>query len=357
MWTFQKLREKIINSVLKLPIVGSVKDVVIKKNPEGSKLGKGIFIFSDRYSVFDYGEMPDLIEGKGKSLCMISAYFFERLNEKGIKNHYCGVVEDDEVKRVEEIQEPSNIMQTEIVRILKPERVNDYDYSIFRKEKSNFLIPLEVIYRNTLPEGSSIFKRLERGEITIEQLGLDAFPRPGKVLKDPILDVSTKLEDKDRYLTWDEAMEISGLNEEEIELLKKITLKVNKIITENTEKAGIRNEDGKLEFAFDNKRELMVVDTIGTPDECRFSFEDIQISKEVLRKYYRRTEWYRRLEKLKGNERWREGAGKPPLLKENLKNAVSNMYKACCNEITGIRFFDVDSLKNVVREIKEIMGD
>ncbi len=337
--------------------MGSVKDVIIGEKPEQNRMGKGNFVFSDRYSVFDYGEMPDQIEGKGKSLCMISAYFFERLDEAGIKNHYIGLVENGEVKKVKEVQEPVNVIQTEIVRILKPERVNGYDYGIFGKEKSNFLIPLEVIYRNTLPEGSSVFRRLERGEITVEQLGLKEYPEAGVVLKEPFLDVSTKLEDKDRYLTWDEAKKISGLDEEEIELLKEITLKVNRIITENTEKAKIRNEDGKLEFAFDDKREMMVVDTIGTPDECRFSFEGIQISKEVLRKYYRRTEWYRRIEKLKGNERWREEAGKPPKLNTEIRNAVSDMYKACCNEITGIRFFDVDSLRNVVREIRDFLGD
>lgn len=335
--------------------MGSVKDVVIKEEPTANKSGKGVFIFSDRYSVFDYGEMPDLIEGKGKSLCMISAYFFERLEEENIKNHYLGVVENGKVKRLEEVQEPSNLMQTKIVRVLKPEKTDGYDYSIFRKEKSNFLIPLEVIYRNTLPEGSSIFRRLERGEISLEQLGLTSPPSPGEILKKPLLDVSTKLESEDRYLSWDEAMKISGLSEDELEKLKEITLHVNKIITESTEKAGIKNEDGKLEFAFDAEREMMVVDVVGTPDECRFSFDGIQISKEVLRKYYRRTEWYTMIEKLKGNERWREEAGRPPKLSEELRNAVSSMYKACCNEITGIRFFDVDSLKKVVKEIKEIL--
>ena len=92
-----------------------------------------------------------------------------------------------------------------------------YDYRVYTPNLRNFLIPLEIIYRNGLPEGSSVFKRLEEGVITIETLGLDHYPRPGERLSKPIFDVSTKLEEADRYLTWDEAREIAGLTAEEVE--------------------------------------------------------------------------------------------------------------------------------------------
>jgi len=36
-----------------------------------------------------------------------------------------------------------------------------YDYSVYTSRLKNFLIPLEIIYRNGLPEGSSVFKKLE----------------------------------------------------------------------------------------------------------------------------------------------------------------------------------------------------
>ena len=48
--------------------MGSVKDLIIVKNPTQKNMGIGKFIFSDRYSVFDWGEMPDQIEEKGKEL-------------------------------------------------------------------------------------------------------------------------------------------------------------------------------------------------------------------------------------------------------------------------------------------------
>jgi phosphoribosylaminoimidazole-succinocarboxamide synthase len=56
--------------------MGSVKDLVVLKQPEGKIPGIGRFIFSDRYSVFDWGEMPDHIEYKGKSICISTAHFF-----------------------------------------------------------------------------------------------------------------------------------------------------------------------------------------------------------------------------------------------------------------------------------------
>ncbi len=337
-------------------IMGSVKDLIVTEEPKTDRLGKGRFVFSDRYSVFDYGVMPDEIEGKGASLCMISAYFFERIEDMGIKTHYVGLVENGRVKRLDEIEVPTNVMEIKLVRVLKPERGNgDYDYSVFKREKGNYLIPLEVIYRNALPEGSSVFRRLERGEITLKDLGLDHPPKPGEKLERPIIDVSTKLEDKDRYLKWDEAKELAGLRDDEVEEIVRLTLEIDDLITREVEKAGIENLDGKFEFAFDCERNIMVVDEIGTPDGCRFSFNGFQISKEVLRKWYRKTEWYRRLEEVKGRPNWRELAGEPPKLPKELLKAVSDMYKACCNEILGRKVFDVGSLKEIVRELRELI--
>ena len=334
--------------------MGSVKDLLVIEEP-GEKPGRGRFVFSDRYSVFDYGEMPDVIEGKGAALCLMSAYFFELAEEKGMKTHYLGLVSGSKLKRIDELDTPSNVMEVKLFRVIKPVRLESgYDYSPVKNAGNNYLIPLEVIYRNVLPEGSSVFRRLEKGLVTLEQLGLDHFPSPGERLENPIVEVSTKLESEDRYIDWNEAMEIAGLKEEEAEELKKLTLAVDGLISEETGKVGIENLDGKFEFAFDENRGIVFVDAIGTPDECRFSFEGVQISKEVLRKYYRKTDWYKLVEELKGKDRnWREKAI-PPKLPEELVKAVSDMYKACCNEIVGIKFFDVDSLKSVVKRLLEL---
>ena len=59
--------------------MGSVKDLEVRRKPTEIMMGDGVFHFSDRYSVFDWGEMPDHIVNKGASLCAISAYFYLRI--------------------------------------------------------------------------------------------------------------------------------------------------------------------------------------------------------------------------------------------------------------------------------------
>ncbi|MBO8179479.1 MAG: phosphoribosylaminoimidazolesuccinocarboxamide synthase [Archaeoglobus sp.] len=329
--------------------MGSVKDLIVLREPT-DKPGLGRFIFSDRYSVFDYGEMPDKIEGKGKALCMVSAFFFEKLEEEGIKTHYVGLVEDGKVKSFDEVGSAVNEMEIKLVRVVKPES----GYSIFKKLKGNFLIPLEIIYRNSIPEGSSLLRRIERGEVKPEDFGLSKI-EAGMRLEKPIIDFSTKLEDVDRYLSHAEAKEISGLTDDEFEALKELVVRVNEIITREVGKAGLTNEDGKIEVALDEERNLMVVDAVGTPDECRFSMDGFEVSKELLRKYYRKTEWYEKVKQLKGKEGWREAVGKPPSLPEEVKEGISNLYKAFCNEIVGKRLFDAPRLKEVISHLKEVL--
>ena len=59
--------------------MGSVKDISILEKASADSFGKARFSFSNRYSVFDWGEMPDHLEHKGESIALLSAYFFEKL--------------------------------------------------------------------------------------------------------------------------------------------------------------------------------------------------------------------------------------------------------------------------------------
>jgi phosphoribosylaminoimidazole-succinocarboxamide synthase len=333
--------------------VGSVKDLIVIKEPS-EKLGEGIFEFSDRFSVFDYGEMPDKIEGKGCSLCLISAFFFEKIEDKGIKTHYLGLIENEKLKRFDELEGVTNKMRIRLVRVIRPKKENGYDYSIFKRERGNFLLPLEIIYRNKIPEGSSLLRRIEKGEVSPKDFGLKEI-RAGMKLERPIIDFSTKLEDIDRYLSYEEAKNIAGLSDPEFEELKNITLEINELITRETSKVGLENEDGKIEMAFDVDRNFMIVDAVGTPDECRFSFDGFEVSKEFLRIYYRKTEWFERVKRYKGLPNWRELVGRPPELTKDIKRLSSLIYKSLCNEITGRKFFDVPKLKEIVKEFREML--
>jgi len=346
--------------------MGSVKDLEVIKKPTKDAMGIGRFHFSDRYSVFDWGEMPDLIDGKGVALCMMGAYCFERLEEKGVKTHYRGLVDESgKVVHFDELKQPSNVMEISLVNVYRPKAyVEDgklkYNYGVYTPELRNFLIPLEVIYRNGLPEGSSIFKRLEQGLVTIEELGLDHYPKAGEKLGKPIFDVSTKLEEGDRYVSWAEAQRIAGLTDGELDEVKALLLEVDGLISELAGRAGLVNEDGKIELAFDPSRRLMVVDVVGTLDECRFTYDGLHMSKEIARQYYRKTEWFRYVEEAKkkavaeGVEDWKTLVkAKPPKLDPTLKAIIIRMYLATANEFTKKKMFDVPKLADIVNEYKK----
>jgi phosphoribosylaminoimidazole-succinocarboxamide synthase len=326
-------------------------------------MGVGRFHFSDRYSVFDWGEMPDLIDGKGTALCMMGAYCFERLEEKSVRTHYRGLVDKNgKVVRFDELKQPSNVMEINLVNVYRPKAYVQngklkYDYGVYTPKLRNFLIPLEIIYRNGLPEGSSVFKRLEQGLVTVEELGLDHYPKAGERLSKPIFDVSTKLEEGDRYVSWAEAQRIAGLTNGEVGEVKSLLLKVDGLISELAGRAGLVNEDGKIELGFDPSRRLMVVDVVGTLDECRFTYDGLHVSKEIARQYYRKTGWFRDVEEAKkkaekeGISDWKKLVKtKPPKLDPKLKTIISQMYLATANELTKKKLFAVPKLADSLKE-------
>ena len=347
-----------------------MKDLEIIEKPTSDAMGVGRFHFSDRYSVFDWGEMPDQIEGKGEALCTMGAYCFEKLEERGIRTHYKGLVDKSgNLVDLKELNQPSNIMEVNLVNVYKPEgRVAhgkiEFDYSMYTSSLKNCLIPLEIIYRNGLPEGSSVFKRLVQGKVTVKDLGLDHTPIPGERLAKPIFDVSTKLEETDRYITWKEAKKIAGLTNIELIAVKYVLGKVNETITEIAYHAKLENEDGKIELALDNERKLMVVDVVGTLDECRFTYKGVHVSKEVARQFYKKTDWYRDVEEAKKASE-KQGAldwkalckSQPPNLDPRLREIISGMYKAAANELTGLSLFDVPSLAEIIKKYREYIGE
>jgi len=340
--------------------MGSVKDLEVLVAPAGEYPGRGRFIFSDRYSVFDWGEMPDHIPQKGSALCIVAAYFFEKLESNGILTHYLGVVEDGQIKTLSELDKAVNVLETKLYRVLHPKLIkNVYDYEIYNQEKGNYLIPLEIIYRNTLPRGSSVFKRLEKGELKLKDLGLNNMPGEGVELDHPYLDVSTKLEESDRYLSWQEAREISNLSEQKIGELNAITLRVNQMISKEVKKAGLKNEDGKFEFALDQNQNIVLVDVLGTLDECRFTYQGMPISKEIPRLYYRKSEWYTEILKAKEIDKvnWKDNVkGNPKPLPLELKLLISRVYQAFANEITGKEWFsDIPPLQEILKDMKHFI--
>ncbi|KXB06468.1 hypothetical protein AKJ53_00255 [candidate division MSBL1 archaeon SCGC-AAA382F02] len=334
--------------------MGSVKDLEILEPPTEDSTGHAIFHFSDRYSVFDWGEMPKKLDRKGEVLALMGAYTFEILEEEGIKTHYMGMGEEGEIKKLDDLEEPSSQMHIELVNVLEPDfKEGSYDYSVFQNPPvNNYLVPLEIIYRNRVPVGSSA-----RSRYSPKELGLEAeeWPEEPVSLDEPLVEPSTKLEEQDRCIDEEEAERISGVSLQEI---YEITRKSNEIIIENVEEAGMKNDDGKLEFLYIDG-DIAVGDVAGTFDENRFTFNGVQVSKEVLRQAYKKDqpEWVEEVKKAKkkaineGVEQWKELMTTEPQ-PLGIEDLASEMYQAGANRYIGRDFFDVRDLGEVMSDLK-----
>lgn len=337
--------------------MGSVKDLEVIEPPTEESPGHGVFHFSDRYSVFDWGKMPKNIARKGEALAMMGAFTFEKLEGSGVKTHYLGMEERDEVKDLRDLEEPSDEIHVRLVNVLEPEfKDGSYDYSIFRDPPaSNYLVPLEIIYRNRVPEGSSARRRYSPNELGLD---LDEWPDEPVSLDEPIVEASTKLEEQDRYLNDEEAEEMSGVSLNEV---YKIARKANQVITERASEVGMKHEDGKVEL-LNIDGELVLGDVAGTFDEDRFTLDGMHVSKEVLRQAYKKEQpdWYEEVREAKsrakseGIKNWKRlvDSAPKPLGTEEL---VSEMYQAGANRYIGRDFFEVRELEEVLEDLKSAL--
>lgn len=337
--------------------MGSVKDLEILESPSPRSPGRGIFHFSDRYSVFDWGEMPEKIDQKGEALAIMGAFTFEKMEERGIETHYLGMERNGEVKKLKDLKEPSNRMHFRLVNVLEPEFVDgEYDYSIFQNSSvNNFLIPLEIIFRNRIPEGSSARRRYSPTDIGLD---IDDWPAKAVSLEDPIFEASTKLEEQDRYIDDEEAEEISGVS---LDKIYKIARETNQIITKRAEEVGMTHEDGKIELLYMDGK-IVVGDVAGTFDENRFTVDGMHVSKEVLRQAYKdeQSEWYEEIKKAKGRAKeegtqdWKKLVDREPRVL-GMEDLVSEMYQAGANRYVGKDFFDVRDLETVLEDLKSAL--
>jgi len=134
-----------------------------------------------------------------------------------------------------------------------------------------------------------------------------------------------------------------------------MTTIVNKLITEEANRIGLKYEDGKIEFGLDVDKKLLIVDVLGTLDECRFTFKEMPISKEIARLYYRKTPWYKELIDAKKEDElnWKKKLiYLLHLCRTRLKELISMAYCAFTNEITGrVWFSKIPTMKKILEEI------
>jgi phosphoribosylaminoimidazole-succinocarboxamide synthase len=340
----------------------SVKNFRIDQAATADALGTGAFVFTDDYSVFDWGTMPDQIPNKGASLCTMGAFNFELLESEGVPTHYRGVVVDGDEQSLDATLSAGH-RPTEMAIDLT--QVPDltfadgrYDYEHYHDEAGeNYLIPLEIVFRNRVPVGSSLRRRTDPAD---HGLDLTAWPDEPVTLDDSVVEFSTKYEKQDRYLSRAEADEIAGLAA--LDDLESVARDVNRIVTERAEQAGLTHQDGKIECLY-YEGEIRVADVVGTFDENRFSFEGQQLSKEVLRQYHKRTqpEWVEAVSEAKseateaGEADWKSRCGQEPEpLSADVITTAQQMYEAGTNAYVGRDVFDGPSLADAIDAVRNL---
>ncbi len=339
--------------------VGSVKRLVVERDPHGTTPGRGRFVFSDRYSVFDWGPMPDEIPDKGASLCTTGAYTFEALERRGVPTHYRGVVDPDAgaVGSLDACAEPPTEMSVEVGTVPDLPATDDagtrYDYEAYHAAAGDcFVVPLEVVFRNRVPPGSSLRRRS-----TPREHGLDRDDWPDGVvdLPRPVVEFATKYEPTDRYLDRETADRIAG--PVDVAALERLARAANDAVTDLAAAAGLRHADGKIEcLAVDG--DLRVADVTGTLDENRFSFDGVPLSKEVLREHHRRTQsaWVDAVsEATATRDDWRAHAPDPDSLAPAVIETVADTYAAFADAYADGDRFDAPPLSTVADRVAEMV--
>ncbi|MCB9092029.1 MAG: hypothetical protein H6620_05665 [Halobacteriovoraceae bacterium] len=331
---------------------GSVKDILTDREQDNI-----YFVFSNRYSVFDWGEMPDHLHNKGLALALMGKIFFEILEspqkwqdlektsfpfkrfytEKlfshplyeslklhGLKHHFIQFYQNKDagVLKVKKVDVPKN---TECE-------------SFYKNYPTNALVPLEVIFRFGLPVGSSFQKRMQGPDFAPF---FEGYNENDTYFPIPIVDFSTKLEPTDRYLTYREAQELSQTNDEEFSNLITLTQLTSLMLYKVFKEIGLQLWDGKFEFAFakdlQQTRHFQLVDSIGI-DELRLSQNDFILSKEFLRNFYKTSSWYEFIQENKTKTSdWKklslEKGITPPPLQLETKQQAEEMYMAMANSL------------------------
>lgn len=385
---------------------GSVKNIRLVQKPRGKNPGRYIFEFTDDYSVFDYGKMPDTIRGKGYAIAMMTAFLFEELSRpsswkslfrdsavwdrlggvqirdrlrrsvagkklvvQGLQTHYLGLLDaNGRCRSFAELREPSRRILVKAVPIVAPRPVSMdsrviWDYNALHPEMPLFLVPLENIFRFGVPKGSSLLDRVRKDSDYTRQIGLKTAPKEGEWLARPVLEFSSKLEPMDRYLSLETALNFSGLGGEKFFELSDLSLLVSVFLFSLFVHQGLDLWDGKFEFVKVND-ELLLADSI-TPDELRITCKGTQLSKEPLRQYYKKKDpaFLRAMKEIKEDgpsshavqKELKARLGRPPKkLDREFRTVVEQMYRSLTYRITGSELFSGSmDLDSVVRYLQK----
>lgn len=274
------------------------------------------FHFTDNISIFDK-VVPREVPRKGESLCKTASFWFEKVEKLGFKTHYLQMTDDDK-------------MEVEKFDVFD-------DYKELDESFKNYRIPLEFFTRYYVTY--SLLKRIADGGIDYNDLGLDGKPELGDKLPEPFFEVTAKLDGKKEVLDKEEALQLAGLSEEELEEIRKRVLKIDQMIHETIQGNNLLHAEGSKEFAMNDEGEIVLVDSFGTADEDVFweadEYEEgnlVQKNEEIVYDYYEETGY---LEELEEAKKFEEKEPPIPSLPDELIEKTSEVYIDMMKRLTN----------------------
>lgn len=279
------------------------------EEPTAAAPGVGIYEFTDDYSVFGYGRMPDRLPGKGEAICRIAVAQLELIASEGIPTHLRRAI-------------PPNRIECTLARRLDPRERS------IEAGTSNYVVPLHAVFRND-PDGDP-----ER----IADTASVALHSPGPA--------------GEEFRTLDGAAELAGLALEDLERIERMTLQVAAILARRAAELGLGLLDGRVEFAVLEPGELIVVGTPGTPDDARYTIDGVHVGKQVIRDYYRHLDLEEEIRDWLTSGRPRSTWPEPPALPMGFVLPVANMYRSLCEAWTGERIWEAPSLREAVETVQ-----
>lgn len=306
-----------------MPVLHSTKNLEILEPPTAMREGVGIFEYTDNYTVFHYGRMPDLIPGKGEAICRMAVFNFTMVEAAGIKTHFRRFI-------------APNRIEFDLAHVP--------DAGPLTPDVGNYLIPVQVLFRNELPQGSSVHRRLAAGALTPAEVGLRGLPAVGEKLRHPLIEYATTREDVNRFIGGPEAQRLAGLSDEQFQAMRENTLTVNEVLTRHARELGLSHSDGKVEFLVSSDANIVLADSPGTPDESRLLFNGVHCGKQLIRNWYVDNGLEMPVSRLIAEgvprTRWPQPASLPP----EFLPVMSDLYRSLSETWTGERHWNAPDL-------------
>jgi phosphoribosylaminoimidazole-succinocarboxamide synthase len=318
-----------------MPVLHSTKNLEVIEPPTVTREGIGVFEYTDNFTVFHYGRMPDLIPGKGEATCRIAVFNFMMLETAGVPTHFRRFI-------------APNRIEFDLARVPDPAA------GAPAPDAGNYLVPVQVIFRNELPRGSSVHRRVAAGTLALPDLGLQSVPAAGEKLEHPMIEYATMLEAANRFISAPQAQRLAGLSDEQFREMGDITTKVNELITGHASELGLRHCDGKAEYLVSGDARIVLADSPGTPDESRLMYGEVHCGKQVIRDWYVAHGLEVPVQRLIADGVPRSQWPPPAPLPPGFVPLMSDMYRSLSEAWTGERTWNAPGLQAATQAVRRL---